>query len=313
MGGVLASIALASMAFLIACGTSSEGAPPSPSPTAKASPKPTPSPTVSPTPSPSPSPTPSPAPPPLIPGTPWPGPVNVPILMYHHVNSAPPPADVYEAALTTSDADFSRQLAHLRCAGYGAVTLAQLFDGMYNGAPLPARPVVLTFDDGYADAFTNAFPLLRWHGVVGSFSIVTGYVDIPPYLTWAQIGEMANAGMEIIAHSVTHEDLNRSPDDIVRYQVAESKRVLEEHLGRPVNYFTYPSGEPFYRGSQARQRRVVDILRESGYQGALAIKNSPLQDPANPFALSRIRVMNGVDIGKFAENLGGPPPEAIGC
>lgn len=233
--------------------------------------------------------------------------------MYHHVNSAPPPADIYEAALTTTDADFSRQLAYLRCAGYGTITLAQLFDGMYNGAPLPEKPVLLTFDDGYADAYTNVFPQLRWHGFGGSFSIVTGYVDIPPYVTWPQVIEMANAGMEMIAHSVTHEDLNTSPDQIVYYQVVESKRALEANLGRPVNYFTYPSGEPFFRGSPERQHRVVEILREAGYHGALAIKNGAVQDPANPFALNRIRIMAGVDIVKFAENMGGPPPQAIGC
>ena len=233
--------------------------------------------------------------------------------MYHHVNSAPPPADIYEAALTTTDVDFWRQLAYLRCAGYGAITIGQLFDGMYNGAPLPARPVVLTFDDGYADAYTNAFPALRWHGLVGSFSIVTGYVDIPFYVTWGQVIEMANAGMEITAHSVTHEDLNISRDDIVYYQAVESKKALEANIGRPVNYFTYPSGEPFLRGSPARQQRVVQILQESGYHGALAIKNGALQDPRNPFALSRIRVHNGVDILKFAENMGGPSPAAIGC
>jgi peptidoglycan/xylan/chitin deacetylase (PgdA/CDA1 family) len=233
--------------------------------------------------------------------------------MYHHVNSLPPSADVYVAANTITDAEFHRQLAYLRCAGYGTITLAQLFDGMYNGAPLPAKPVVLTFDDGHADSYTNAFPALRWHGLVGSFSIVTGYVDIPPNITWGQIIEMASWGMEITAHSVTHEDLNISRDDIVYYQAVESKRALEANLGRQVAYFTYPSGEPFLRGSPERQQRVVQILQESGYHGALAIKNGALQDPRNPFALSRIRVMNGVDINKFAENMGGPPPAAIGC
>jgi peptidoglycan/xylan/chitin deacetylase (PgdA/CDA1 family) len=232
--------------------------------------------------------------------------------MYHHVNSAPF-ADVYSAANTVTDADFHSQLAYLRCAGYGTVTLAQLFDGMYNGAPLPARPVVLTFDDGHADSYSNAFPALRWHGLVGSFSIVTGYVDIPPNITWGQIIEMASWGMEFTAHSVTHEDLNISRDDVVYYQAVESKRALEANLGRQVAYFTYPSGEPFLRGSPERQQRVAQILQESGYHGALAIRNGSLQDPRNPFALSRIRVTNGVDINKFAENMGGPPPAAIGC
>jgi peptidoglycan/xylan/chitin deacetylase (PgdA/CDA1 family) len=233
--------------------------------------------------------------------------------MYHHVNSAPPPADIYAAALTTTDADFQRQLSYLKCAGYWPITVAQLFDGIYNGGPLPQKPVLLTFDDGHADAYTNVFPVLRWHGFVGTFSIVSGYVDLPGNVTWAQVIEMSNAGMEIVAHTVSHEDLNISRDDIVRYQAVESKRALEANIGKPVNYFTYPSGEPFVRGTPERQAQVVQILRESGYHGALATRNGTLQDPGQPFALSRVRVMNGVDIVKFAENMGGPPPAAIGC
>jgi len=232
--------------------------------------------------------------------------------MYHHVNSTPPPSEL-EARLTTTDADFSRQLAYLSCAGYASVTLSQLFDGIYNGAPLPSKPVVITFDDGYADAFTDAFPLLRQHGFGGTFSIVTAFVGQSGYLTWDQVQEMSRSSMEIASHSVSHTNLDKAPDDVVRAELAESKRVLEEKIGRPVEFFTYPSGEPFFRGTVERQRQVVEMVREAGYRGALAVKNSLIEDPGAPYSLSRLRVTGGVDLRKFAENMGGPLPETVGC
>ncbi len=232
--------------------------------------------------------------------------------MYHHVNSAPPPSE-FEARLTVTDADFSRQLAYLRCAGYSSVTLAQLFDGIYNGAPLPSKPVVLTFDDGYADAYTNAFPLLRGQGFGATFSIVTGFVGQSGYVTWEQVQEMSRSTMEIASHSVNHVSLDKAPDEIVRAELADSKRILEEKLARPVEFFTYPAGEPFYRGTPERQRQVVEMVREAGYRGALAVKNSLTQDPAAPYSFSRLRVTGGVDLRKFAENMGAPLPETIGC
>ena len=301
---------LAAAALLIACGSSSQGADPSPSPAATRSPKPaaafaarSPSP-------PTPDPTPSPFP--WIPGTPWPGRVNMPILMYHHIDNVTP-ASALDASLTTNDAEFSKQLAYLRCAGYTSVTLQQLFDGIYTGAPLPSKPVVLTFDDGYSDAFTDAFPLLRKYGFGGSFAIVTGFVGQPGYVNWDQVKQMAGSQMEMMSHTVNHADLNRSPDAVVRNELVTSKRALEEALGKPVPFLVYPSGEPFFRGSPERQQQVVAMVREAGYSGALVVRNMLAQDPAAPYALNRIRVSGGVDIRKFAGNMGGPLPETVGC
>jgi len=237
----------------------------------------------------------------------------MPILMYHHINSTPPTNDL-DASLTVTDADFSRQLDYLKCAGYTTVSLTQLYDGVYSGAPLPAKPIVLTFDDGYADAFTNAFPNLQRHGFTGAFSIITNSVGAAAaYMTWDQIGAMVNAGMEMTSHTLTHEDLNTSRDDIVRQQLTLSKAALEEHLQRPIAFFVYPAGEPFRHGTPQRQAQVVKMVQEAGYRGALAATNKLQQNPAAPYAFNRIRVSGGVDIRKFAENMGGPLPETIGC
>jgi peptidoglycan/xylan/chitin deacetylase (PgdA/CDA1 family) len=232
--------------------------------------------------------------------------------MYHHVTSAPPPSDL-DARLTVTNADFVRQLSYLMCAGYYSVTLGQLFDAMYNGAPLPERPVILTFDDGYNDAYTDAFAHLKWAGLGGTFSIVTGWVGRPGYMTWEQIQEMAGAGMEMAAHSVTHPNLARESADIVRDQLIRSRQDLEGRLGQPIGFFVYPAGEPFRFGTREKQAQVVALLQEAGYRGALTTTWSMAQDPAAPFALNRVRVTGGVDIAAFAANMGGPAPEVTGC
>jgi peptidoglycan/xylan/chitin deacetylase (PgdA/CDA1 family) len=232
--------------------------------------------------------------------------------MYHYINSNPP-ADELAASLTVTEPNLMRQLHYLRCAGYYSITLSQLFDAMQTGAPLPEKAVILTFDDGYADAYSNAFPILRSAGFGGSFGIVSDWVGQPGYLTWEQLKEMSATGMEVVSHTANHPDLGRSPDWMVRDQLVRSKQVLEQNLGLPVSFLIYPSGEPFTFGTPVRQAQVPVLVQESGYRGALTTRWGLVQDPAAAFAMSRVRVPGGVDINRFAENMGGPPPDQIGC
>ena len=117
---------------------------------------------------------------------------------------------------------------------------------------------------------------------------------------------MAGSQMEIMSHTVNHVDLNKAIDPVVRYEVAASKRTLEEAIGKPVPFLVYPSGEPFVRGPLERQQQVVSMVREAGYSGALAVKNRLIQDPGAPYAFNRIRVTGGVDVRSFAQKHGWP-------
>ena len=106
-------------------------------------------------------------------------PLRVPILMYHYVDAAPPPAGPYAAGLTIPTAQFRAQMNYLAAGGYHPVTLQQIYAAMAGLSSLPAKPVALTFDDGGLDDYTSAFPILQSHRFVATFFVITGFVGKP--------------------------------------------------------------------------------------------------------------------------------------
>ncbi|GBD14875.1 Poly-beta-1,6-N-acetyl-D-glucosamine N-deacetylase [bacterium HR25] len=233
--------------------------------------------------------------------------LRVPIFIYHHVLPSLP-AEGLRRSLSVSIPQLEEQLAYLQARGYQTVSLVDLFNALYYGLPLPPRPVILTFDDGYDDAYAHAFPLLKRYGFTATFAVVTGFLGQPGYLTWEQVREMAEAGMEIVSHTAHHVDLAAAPPEQARQELRESRAALEEALGRPVQLLVYPYGEPFTRaGSEARER-VVRLVREEGYVGALAALGGlwPLeQRPDNVYRLYRLGVSPGMPLSRFAALLEG--------
>jgi peptidoglycan/xylan/chitin deacetylase (PgdA/CDA1 family) len=260
-----------------------------------------------PTASPSPSATASPKP-----GPPITSPVDVPIMMYHIIG---PPDQPANDALAVSEADFKAQMSYLACAGYTPITVQRLFDAFDGKAALPEKPIILTFDDGWVGQYTYGFPVLKQRGFVGSFAIVTGFVEAGgPYVTWAQIAEMSSAGMEMMSHTVSHIDLGTTDDATDIDQLQASKSTLQAHIGHAVDYFVYPSGEPFRSGTAARQAQVVQMLKDAGYRAALLDNNGyGAQDPAHPYELNRVRVSGGEGIDAYAGSIYGPSPDTLTC
>ena len=234
--------------------------------------------------------------------------LSVPILMYHHVAPAAAPGDIYPG-LTVTDADFAAQLAYLRSQGYHTIDLRQLFGALYAHKALPARPILLTFDDGYADNYTHALPILRRVKDRAEFNIITGFVGrtlgVNTYMTWPQIKAMAAEGMEIESHTINHPDLGILPEDKVRYELRDSRTALQRELGAPVQFFAYPDGQPFKSGTAEARALLLKLLPAYGYVGALL--DGPLttsrQDARAPYQLERIRVSGGEGLGDFAASL----------
>ncbi len=219
---------------------------------------------------------------------------TVPILMYHHVGEPPPGADAIRRDLTVLPGQFEAQLAYLSEEGYQTIHLSDLIMHLQMGHPLPPKPIVITFDDGYHDVFTNAYPLLKEYEFVATFFIITLLADEgrEEYLSWAEIKALHAAGMEIGSHTYTHPDLRAQPYDYVVWQVLGSKEAIEARIKEPVRLFSYPSGR--------YDQQVVEVLKSTSYWGAVAIGQGVHQSSDRTFELQRIRVRGSYDLGDLA-------------
>jgi peptidoglycan/xylan/chitin deacetylase (PgdA/CDA1 family) len=204
--------------------------------------------------------------------------------MYHYVGDLPPGAGRLRRDLTVHPEDFAAQLAYLAEAGYQTVTLADLYLHLTQGRPLPEKPVILTFDDGYRDAYTVVFPLLQEHGFVGTFFVLAtpAHYESPNYLTWAMMREMAEAGMEIQGHGRDHVDLRSRSYDFLVYQILGIREAVEYHTGQPVRFFCYPSGQ--------YDEAVIAVLRSAGYWGAVTTRHGRIHTREGLFTLGRVRI-----------------------
>jgi peptidoglycan/xylan/chitin deacetylase (PgdA/CDA1 family) len=221
--------------------------------------------------------------------------IRVPVLMYHYVSQPPPDADKYRLDLSVTPAQFATQLQWLRDNGYTAITLDALYRALVYGQPLPPRPVVLTFDDGYADAYTRAFPLLQQFGMVGTFFVVTDWLDAarPGYLTWDQVRDMAAADMSIQSHSRSHPDLTQGCDyGCLVYQLLGSIESIEAHTGERPRYFCYPGGR--------YDKAVLALLPQVGVRAAVTTQGGTLHTNDRLLELPRVRVRGTTDLDDFA-------------
>ena len=214
---------------------------------------------------------------------------GVPILMYHEIAARPETA----SRLAVPPAAFAAQLAYLHDAGYSTVTFADAAAALAGETGrLPARPVVLTFDDGFADFHREALPLLRRYGFTATVFVTTGWIadagghrsgDQPgQMLSWNQIREAAWAGVEIGAHSHGHPQLDQIEPGRLRRELAVSKALLEDGIGQAVPSLAYPFG---YSSAGVRQ-----TARATGYRHACAVANATARPAGDRYTLPRLTV-----------------------
>jgi peptidoglycan/xylan/chitin deacetylase (PgdA/CDA1 family) len=214
----------------------------------------------------------------------------VPILLYHHV--APAPAGVRLPALWVSPPAFAGQVRGLRRAGYHAVTLWRVWDAWHGGAPLPRRPVVLSFDDGYADQVSGALPVLRrarWPGVL---NLALSFL---PAMGGPQaVRRMLAAGWEIDSHSLTHPDLTTLAPAPLRAELSGSRARIRELFGVTPRFFCYPSGR--------LDGAVVAAVRRAGYLAATTTR-AGFAGPRDPLRLARVQVSRGMSATELLRRL----------
>jgi peptidoglycan/xylan/chitin deacetylase (PgdA/CDA1 family) len=229
----------------------------------------------------------------------------VPIIMYHDVV----PRKQVWFDLTTDE--FEQQMHDLAEAGAHPVSMQDLYDHFKTNKPLPEHPIVLTFDDCTLGQFTEALPILKKRNFPAVFFVQTASVGVKTekeHMTWEQLKQAEATGLITVqSHTVTHpEDITKCTDADLQTEMQESKRTLEDHLGHPINFLAYPSGNCDVRVAKAAQ--------DAGYLAAVTMDRGWTASPAQSFYLPRFtpkRVDEVIDHWKKDEPVGPPLPRMV--
>jgi len=224
----------------------------------------------------------------------------VPILMYHYIRVNPDPRDRLGFSLSVTPGMFHAQMDYLARNGFHVVSLRDAVEAIRLHHSLPSRPIVLTFDDGYADFFTTAVPELQRHGFTATDFVVSGFVGRGGYMNWSQVQVADAMGFNIGAHTVDHVALTGVSPARAAWEIQQSKAMLEAMLGHPVLDFAYPYGS-FNAGVSAQ-------VRQAGFASASSTIGGVWHSPGSLMNLYRLRVGGGMSLANFAQLIGGPAP-----
>lgn len=227
---------------------------------------------------------------------------RVSILTYHQIGEFQRPQ-----AHLASYCHVQRFRAQMNCLGrlrYNVISLDAAYEGLFLGKPLPPRPVVLTFDDGYRNFYDCALPILAAHGFPATLFMVTGLLGKtaawlendagqprPALLDAAALRELHRYRITVGSHTVSHPRLSQLPTTAVTEEISRSKAELENLLGYPVAHFCYPYGD--------YDERARDAVREAGYQTGLTCIRGAANTASNPFEIPRKGIGYDTHLGKY--------------
>lgn len=223
--------------------------------------------------------------------------IRVPILMYHYVSPLPPEADDIRIDLTIAPDLFRDHLQYLADNGYASVSLYEVTDALLKGYPLPAKPVVLTFDDSYIDHYQYVFPALKEHSFTGTFFVITAYADRAAHghLTWQHITEMAANGMDMEAHTKNHLDLRDRDRDFLVYEILGSLESISAHTNLPGSMFAYPGGR--------YDESTLNAIEALSIEAALTTRHGAYITTSDLLEMPRLRVSGGMSVVGLAHLL----------
>ena len=210
---------------------------------------------------------------------------TIPILMYHHIRDFNDATDTIGTNLSVDPVTFAAQLDYIKSKGYHTVTFTDLESGN-----LPDKPVILSFDDGYENFYTNAYPALKSRDMKSVNFIITGSLA-DDYMTETQIKELSDNGFEIGAHTVSHPDLSTATSARAIREITVSKSTLETITGKKVISFCYPSGK--------YNPEVEKEVKDAGYLYATTTKGGLADLSTDTLELSRYRVNHDTNIESF--------------
>lgn len=202
--------------------------------------------------------------------------IAIPVLNYHSIGVAPGNTYVLHPDV------FTRQMDYLAAHHYTPLTLAEFASVLQRKRPSPAHPVLLTFDDGYANNAEVALPILQGHGFPATLFVSTSLIHTLGYLTWPQIKELSAAGWDIASHTMTHPHLPKLSKKEQREEILQARALIEQELGKPADSFAYPYGE--------YNRATLKILKQAKFRYAFTTKEGWATNKQPPLLLHRLVV-----------------------
>lgn len=209
-----------------------------------------------------------------------PEPEGFPILEYHQVTDEPldPVFEIYNVP----PADFNAQLDYLQAEGYTTITLQDFMRVVHGKGSLPPKPIILTFDDGYEDNYSEMFPILKAHNMTAVIYVITNEIGQKDYLKLDELKVMQQYGIEIGSHTSDHLDLTTLDAHTQRRQLKESKTFLEWSGLQTIYSLSYPNG--------AFNSELEELLREENYLTAVTGEAGLNTLETNPYELYRVHI-----------------------
>ena len=202
-------------------------------------------------------------------GTPSAQPANgyclrVPVLVYHHIQPESAAKQLGQTSLTVDNGFFDQQMAYLASNGYTTLWAADLINALRNHTGLPAKSILITMDDGYADNDVYALPVLKKYGLKANLMLATGLVGSnPDMLSWSQVQDMKNSGLYYFTnHTWSHYAINHGPQSKIEMEIDTAAGQIKQYTGQDVNIFTYPYG--------SFNNNAITTLQAKGYIGAFS-------------------------------------------
>ena len=215
-------------------------------------------------------------------------------LMYHNLSSNSESVSPGDRPYVLKTEVFERQTNYLYQKGVWVTSLEEMLANLYCGTnPSKGMAVVPTFDDGHISNYTKAFPILLHFGFKGTFFLTVGSIGSEGCISWDQAREMQEAGMEIGSHTLTHPRPIELSDDQLRFELVESKRILDLNLPKPVSSLSSPTG--FYNS------RMREIAKETGYQCLCIGKVGVNDGDSDPYSLNRVAIKDRTSLEAFYE------------
>lgn len=222
---------------------------------------------------------------------------TIPILCYHRFgNHCASPLCVPEEV-------FEQQMQYLKTNGYRVISPRDMIDYLNYKQPLPSKAVMITVDDGYRSFYSVAYPILKRYGFTATMFIYTNFVGVSSKaITWDQLRELKDNGFTIGSHTIAHSDLSKQDDGEsdeayvrrLRYEIFESKRIIDSKLKQDTFFFAYPFG-------RANQASAL-LAREAGYKLAVTVDRGGNPFFADPYLLRRDQVLKR-DMATFKSRL----------